>query len=52
MNQPTSVHTSHRHQEKEPYLTPELVTQPPLLDITMQPVFDSDGMTQIDPPSL
>ena len=52
MNQPTTDTTSHRHQEKESYITPELVTQPPLRDITMQVGDDSGGMTQIDPPSF
>ncbi len=52
MKQPTTDTTSHRHQEKEPYIKSELVKEPPLRDITMQLVDDSGGMTQIDPPSL
>ena len=52
MKQPTSEIKPHRHQEKESYITPELVAQPPLRDITMQPVDDIGGMTQIDPPNL
>ena len=52
MKQPRSDNTSQRKEEKEPYITPELVAQEPLQDITMQLVDDSGGMTQIDPPSL
>ena len=33
----TSDHKSQRNQEKEPYTTPELVVQEPLLDITTMP---------------
>jgi len=46
MNQPTSEIKSQHKEEKEPYITPELVKKPPLRDMTM---LDS---TQIDPPSL
>jgi len=49
MNQPTSEIKSQHKEEKEPYITPELVKKPPLRDMTM---LDSGGMTQIDPPSL
>ena len=38
MNQPRQDNTSQRNQEKESYLTPELVVQEPLLDITTMPV--------------
>jgi len=38
MNQPTTNHRAQRNQEKEPYITPELVAQEPLRDITAVPV--------------
>ncbi len=34
MKQPRSDNTSYRNQEKEPYITPELVAQEPLQEIT------------------
>jgi len=38
MNQPTLDHKPQRNQEKEPYITPELDKQEPLLDITATPI--------------